>query len=60
MPGPRDAQGAAVRRARRAEGRASAAMKMETRVEAPVAGTLRQVAAVGDVVSVGQAIARVD
>ena len=36
------------------------AMKMETRVEAPVAGTLRQVAAVGDVVAVGQAIARVD
>nr|WP_320109173.1 biotin/lipoyl-containing protein [Brevibacterium sp. JSBI002] len=36
------------------------AMKMETRVEAPVAGTLRQVAAIGDVVAVGQAIARVD
>lgn len=36
------------------------AMKMETRVEAPVAGTFRQVAAVGDVVAVGQAIARVD
>ena len=35
------------------------AMKMETRVEAPVAGTLRQVAKVGDVVAVGQAIARV-
>ena len=35
------------------------AMKMETRVEAPVAGTLRQVAEVGDVVAVGQAIARV-
>ena len=36
------------------------AMKMETRVEAPVAGTLRRLAAVGDVVAVGQAIARVE
>ncbi|SMX92243.1 acetyl-CoA/propionyl-CoA carboxylase, biotin carboxylase, biotin carboxyl carrier protein [Brevibacterium iodinum ATCC 49514] len=36
------------------------AMKMETRVEAPVAGTLRQVAAIGDAVSVGQTIARVE
>ena len=36
------------------------AMKMETRVEAPVAGTFRRTAAVGDVVAVGQAIARVE
>jgi acetyl-CoA/propionyl-CoA carboxylase biotin carboxyl carrier protein len=36
------------------------AMKMETRVEAPVAGTFRRVAAVGDAVAVGEAIARVE
>ncbi|TGD09612.1 biotin carboxylase N-terminal domain-containing protein [Brevibacterium sp. S111] len=35
------------------------AMKMETRVEAPVAGTFHRVAAVGDVVAVDQAIARI-
>src|SRR5699024_5983902 len=36
------------------------AMKMETRVEAPVTGTFRRVAAVGDAVAVGEAIARVE
>lgn len=36
------------------------AMKMETRVQAPVAGTLKQVAKVGDTVSVGEAIARIE
>lgn len=35
------------------------AMKMETRVSAPAAGTLKHVASVGDVVSVGEAIARI-
>ncbi|UVI35014.1 acetyl/propionyl/methylcrotonyl-CoA carboxylase subunit alpha [Brevibacterium spongiae] len=36
------------------------AMKMETRVEAPAAGTFRQVAAIGDAVNVGETIARVE
>ncbi|WP_209323413.1 acetyl/propionyl/methylcrotonyl-CoA carboxylase subunit alpha [Brevibacterium renqingii] len=36
------------------------AMKMETRVEASETGTFRQVAAVGDVLAVGEIIARVD
>ena len=36
------------------------AMKMETRVQAPVAGTLTQVVTIGDTVTVGQAIARIE
>ena len=36
------------------------AMKMETRVQAPVSGTLTQVAKVGDTVSVGEVVARVE
>ncbi|MDN6133203.1 MAG: ATP-grasp domain-containing protein [Brevibacterium sp.] len=36
------------------------AMKMETRVQAPASGTLTQVAKVGDTVSVGDVVARVE
>ncbi|SMX91381.1 MULTISPECIES: biotin carboxylase N-terminal domain-containing protein [unclassified Brevibacterium] len=36
------------------------AMKMETRVQAPVAGSLKQVAKVSDVVAVGEVIARIE
>ena len=36
------------------------AMKMETRVQAPTAGTFKQVAKVGDTVSVGEAFARIE
>ena len=35
------------------------AMKMETRVQAPAAGALKQVAKVGDMVAVGEVIARI-
>ncbi|MDN5635803.1 MAG: hypothetical protein L0G36_09200 [Brevibacterium sp.] len=36
------------------------AMRMETRVQAPVSGTLTQVAGVGAMVGVGEVIARVE
>ncbi|WP_193084304.1 acetyl/propionyl/methylcrotonyl-CoA carboxylase subunit alpha [Brevibacterium aurantiacum] len=36
------------------------AMKMETRVQAPSAGTLKQIAKVGDMVAVGEVFARIE